>query len=293
MIFQNFCAFTDKVKILGRKYHTGNWLSFLLVLVLALILFSPVYWMIRLSVTSREFLFELPPVPLRISVDISSYISVLQMTEFMRYYLNSIIIAAGTVLLALLAGVLAAYSFSRFRYYGRKTLMMLALTAQMFPWAMLLISLSIFFSRVHMLNTYAAIILTHTTFALPLTIWITKSYLDTIPKELEDSAFIDGCGRMKTLTSIILPLCRPGLTAAGIYVFIFSWNDFLFGLTLTSKRSMRPLAPGIVMEFLGERQTNWTMMSASAVIVTMPIVIAFLFLQRYFISGLTAGAVKE
>lgn len=170
--------------------------------------------------------------------------------------------------------------------------MVITLSAQMFPWALLLISLYIFYIKFRLLNTYFGLILAHTTFALPLTIWIIKGYFDTIPKELEESAYIDGCSRMRALVQVILPLAKPGVTAAGIYIFLFSWNDFLFGLTLTTQDTMRILSPGIVLQFVGEFEYRWVEMMASSLVVTLPIVILFLFFQKYFIQGLTAGAVK-
>jgi multiple sugar transport system permease protein len=131
------------------------------------------------------------------------------------------------------------------------------------------------------------------TFALPMTIWIIKGYFDTIPTELEESAYIDGCSRMKTFGRIILPLTRPGLTAAGIYIFIFSWNDFLFGLTLTISDIKRTLAPGIALSFIGEFEYRWVEMMSASVSISLPILIVFLFLQNAFVDGMTARALKE
>ena len=283
----------QRIKMFYRRHRIGRWLSFTVSLVCCAVLIAPVFWMVRISFTMREHMFVLPPPPLIQVADLHGYAAIFQMHEFLRYYLNSIIVGAGTVLVSLVTGTLAAYSFSRFRYAARRVLMLLALTAQMFPWVLLLISIYLFFNRVGLLNTYQGLIFTHTTFALPLTIWITKSYFDTIPREMEESAFIDGCGKMHVLSRILLPVSRPGITAAAIYVFIFSWNDFLFGLTLTSEDSMRILAPGVALTFVAERKVLWGEMMASAVIVTLPLVILFLFLQRHFIAGLTAGAVKE
>ncbi len=281
------------LKYFYYRKHIGKWIAFIVALGFVLILFSPLVWMVRISLTAKPDLFVLPPKSIIGNINLEGYRALLEMTNFLRYYLNSIIVAFSTVGVCLVAGMLAAYSFSRFKYRGRNFLMMLALSAQMFPWALLLISVYIFYIKFHLLDTYIGLVLAHTTFALPLTIWIVKSYFDTIPKELEESAFIDGCGRMKTLRSIIVPVSSPGILAASIYVFIFSWNDFLFGLTLTSKDHMRILAPGIAISFIGEFEYAWVEMMASCIAVSIPIVIMFLFLQKYFIEGLTAGALKE
>jgi multiple sugar transport system permease protein len=278
---------------LGRRQRLIRWLLFLATLALVVALLFPLFWMARISVSTRPELFEVPPRWLPTTLNFHGYASILAEGSFLRYYLNSIIVALSTVAICLVAGILAAYSFSRFEYPARKTLMVVTLSAQMFPWALLIISLYIFFLRLRLLDTYWALILAHTTFALPLTIWIVKSYFDTIPRELEESAYMDGCMRTKALTRIIIPLSLPGILAAAIYIFIFSWNDFLFGLTLTSSDKMRILAPGIALAFIGEYEYRWVEMMASSIAVMAPVVVAFLFLQRYFIEGLTAGALKE
>jgi multiple sugar transport system permease protein len=280
-------------KIFVARHHLDRWLFFLIALILVIILLFPLFWMVRISISPRAELFLVPPKWLPGSINPQGYRSILAEGNFLRYYLNSMIVALATVCICLFAGILAAYSFSRFEYPLRKSLMVVTLSAQMFPWALLIISLYIFFLKLRLLNTYWALILAHTTFALPLTLWIIKSYFDTIPRELEESAYMDGCMRTRALLKIIVPLSSPGILAAAIYIFIFSWNDFLFGLTLTSSDNMRILAPGIALAFIGEYEYRWIEMMASSIAVMLPIVIAFLFLQRYFIEGLTAGALKE
>ncbi len=283
----------QRISAFGYKYDTSKWIMLTITVILTIILFFPIFWMVRISISPRPELFEIPVKIFPRALNTEGYATILSEGNFLRYYLNSIIVAVATVMVCLFAGILAAYSFSRFKYPGRKSLMIVALTAQMFPWALLIISLYIFFLKLKLLDTYLGLVLAHTTFALPLTIWIVKSYFDTIPRELEESAFMDGCMRNRVLLKIIIPLSTPGILAAGIYIFIFSWNDFLFGLTLTSQDKMRILAPGIALAFIGEYEYKWIEMMASSIGVMLPVVIAFLFLQKYFIAGLTAGALKE
>ncbi len=284
-------------KHIFRKMRTrrraNKLIASLVALAVTVVLFFPILWMLRISIIPREKLFNLPPEWIAKSINLQGYAYFFSQAEFVRYYLNSLIVSASTVALCLFAGTLAAYSFSRFSYRGRRTLMMITLSAQMFPWALLIITLYIFFIKINLLDTYFALVLAHSTFALPLTIWIIKSYFDTIPKELEDAAYIDGSGRLSTLVRIILPLSYPGIIAAAIYVFIFSWNDFLFGLTLTYSPNMRILAPGISLSFIGQFEYKWIEMMACSILVTLPVAIMFVFLQKYFVQGLTAGAVKE
>jgi len=260
--------------------------------VLSLALFSPILWMIRISLSTRQNLFTMPPQLFLDEINLNGYVSMLSRLNFLRFYLNSVIVAFGTVAISLICGTLAAYSFSRFKYRGRRTLMLITLSSQMFPWALLSISLYMLYIRTSLLDTYLGLMLAHSTFALPLTIWIIKGYFDTLPRELEESAYIDGSSRLNTMLRIALPLTAPGLTAAGIYIFLFSWNDFLFGLTLTTNESRRILAPGIVMEFIGEFELLWIDMMAASVVIAIPVVALFLSLQSYFVKGLTAGAVK-
>lgn len=263
----------------------------ILLAALTLTLVFPLLWMMKISITTREGVFLLPPDWFAAPY-LGGYAELLQ-SSFVLFFRNSIVIALGTVLISVVAGSLAAYSFSRFEYRGRKALMLVTLSAQMFPWALLLISLYIFFAKIHLIDTLLGVMIAHTTFALPMTIWIIKGYFDTIPTELEESAYIDGCSRMKTFGRIILPLTRPGLTAAGIYIFIFSWNDFLFGLTLTISDIKRTLAPGIALSFIGEFEYRWVEMMSASVAISLPILIVFLFLQNAFVDGMTAGALKE
>jgi len=263
----------------------------LLLIFTAGVLFFPLIWMLKISFTPRALVFILPPKWM-IKPTFIGYAELLT-SSFLVFFRNSVSVAMGTVLLSLVAGSLAAYSFSRFAYKGRKVLMLFTLSAQMFPWALLLISLYMFFVKLQLIDTLWAVLIAHTTFALPMTIWILKGYFDTIPISLEESAYIDGCSRMRTFRQIILPLTKPGITAAAIYIFIFSWNDYLFGLTLTVSDAKRTLAPGISMTFVGEFEFRWVEMMSASVMITIPILIIFLFLQNAFVDGMTAGAVKE
>ena len=276
-----------------HKHKISRWVWFVVILMITLLILTPMFWMVRIAFTPESELFNWPPKSIIKAASVKGFVTLFtDRFYFFRYYLNSIIVAVMTTAVCLTAGILAGYSFSRFRYKGRIFLMQALLSSQMFPWALLLIPLFITFSKFRLINTYTGLVLAHSTFAFPLCTWILKSYFDTIPRELEECARIDGCGKLRALWSIILPISLPGIVAAGIYVFLFSWNDFLFGLTLTTKDSMRILAPGIALTFIQENRYVWDEMMAACVCVTVPLVVLFVFLQRYFIEGLTAGAMK-
>lgn len=270
---------------------TGLLLNHIFLGLVTFVLIFPLFWMLKISITPREAVFILPPDWFG-PVNLSGYIALFK-SSFLIFFKNSLIIAIATVFVSITIGSLAAYSFSRFAYKGRKALMLLTLSAQMFPWALLLISLYILYSKIYLIDTLFGLVLAHTTFSLPLTIWIIKGYFDTISTELEEAAYIDGCGRMSTFLKIILPLTKPGLTAAAIYVFLFSWNDFLFGLTLTISEAKRTLAPGISLSFVGEFEYRWVEMMSASIAISVPILIVFLLLQNAFVTGMTAGALKE
>lgn len=277
---------------LQKSKTLAKGLKFLFTIFLVVCLIFPLLWMVRISISSKAGLFDLPLKILPPSINLSGYSQFFSRPVFIQFYINSLVVAAGTVVTSLFAGTLAGYSFARFKYKGRNVLMIVTLSAQMFPWALLLISLYMLYVDLSLLNTRIGLILAHSTFALPLTIWILKGYFNSIPRDLEQAAAIDGCGKLSTLSRIILPLARPGIAAAGIYIFLFSWNDFLFGLTLTTDDMMRTLSPGISMQFIGEFEFLWIDMMSSSVLVTLPILVLFIIFQRQFIQGLTAGAVK-
>lgn len=282
----------QKVQSVYYDKKLDRWTYFCLASLLTCFLLFPIFWMVKISFSPQAELFTMPPKWFSDNINLEGYKAFWYRASFLRFYFNSILVAFGTVIICLFAGILAAYSFSCFQYPGRDTLMLGSLSAQMFPWALLLISLYIFLGKLRLINSYFGLILAHSIFALPLTIWIIKGYFDTVPRELQDAAIIDGCGPIQILVRIIIPVCYPGILAAGIYVFIFSWNDFIFGLTLTSKESMRTLGPGIAMTFIGEHAYAWVDMMAASILVSLPTIIVFLLLQRFFIEGLTSGAVK-
>ena len=189
--------------------------------------------------------------------------------------------------------ILASYSFSRFRYRFSGPLQMLFLSTQMFPAVVLLIALYTMYSKCGLINTYTALVLACTTSALPLSILVLKGFFDTVSATIEEAATIDGAGRFQTLFTIVIPLIKPGIVAVGLYSFLVCWDDFLWSLTLTNKLEMRTLSAGISMLYLGEQSQDWARVMAAATSASLPILIVYIFLQKYMIEGLAMGAVKE
>jgi ABC-type glycerol-3-phosphate transport system permease component len=261
-----------------------------LLLSVAIMLF-PIAWMLSTAFKSTSEVFRIPPTWIPHEPSLESFRLSLN-TTMLRFFFNSIIVATGTTLLSLLAGSFAAYALSRFHFPGSRGVLLFFLASMAFPLPLLMISMYIMFANLNLLNSYWALILGHTVLTLPIVVWLLKSFFDALPVDVEEAAYIDGAGPFYTLFRIVLPMARPGLTAAGVFVFVTSWNEFVIGLTFTTATELRPLPAGISMVFLQEFQYRWPEMMAVATLATLPVLLLFLFFQRSFIRGITAGAVK-
>jgi multiple sugar transport system permease protein len=251
----------------------------------------PVYWLLATSLTPRDQVFSYPPKLIPTEITLDAYTSLFANPQLFTYLQNSIIVSVVTAVLSVFVSAYMGYSFSKFRYRGRRQLMYFVLASQMFPQALLLVTLYSVFSAYGLLNTYTALVLSFTTFTLPLCVWMLKGFFDTIPDELIEAARVDGASRLRTIHSIVLPLAAPGLVAAGLFAFVRGWNDFIFALTLAGP-DKQTLPPGLVNTYVGEAATAWPELMAASLVVSLPVAIAFMLLQRYLVSGMTAGAVK-
>lgn len=251
----------------------------------------PVYWLLVTSLTPRTEVFSYPPKLFPTEITFDAYASLLSNPALFGYLRNSIVVSVITAVLSVIVSAYMGYAFSKFRYRGRRSLMYFVLASQMFPQALLLITLYAVFSAYGLLNTYTALVLSFTTFTLPLCVWMLKGFFDTIPDELIEAARVDGASRMRIIHSIVMPLAAPGLIAAGLFAFVRGWNDFIFALTLAGP-DKQTLPPGLVNTFIGEASTAWPELMAASLAVSLPVAIAFIALQRFLVGGLTAGAVK-
>ena len=213
-------------------------------------------------------------------------------STIMTYLRNSLLVSFGSSILATIVCSFAGYSFAKFRYRGRGFVMGLFMMSQAFPQAILLLSIYELMRKTGLLGSYWALLISYVVFTLPVGTWTLKSYFDQIPDSLIESAKIDGAGHFRIMRSIVFPMAVPGMISIAIYGFVWSWNDLLYSMTLVTDPARRTLVPGLVMTFLGEASTNWGYMMAASIVAAIPVTIIFVFLQRYFIQGLTAGAVK-
>lgn len=273
------------------RRRPGRWGVRAGLLALGVFAFFPVYWLLVTSLRPDSEVFAFPPTLVPTSITVEHYLRFFEDPELLRYLMNSVVVAVATTVGGLAVSVHAAHSFSKFRYTGRGAFMYLVLAAQMFPQALLLITLYLTFSTMGLLDTYVGLVLSYMTFTLPLSIWLLKGIFDAIPDELVEAATLDGASRLQTLYRIVLPLARPGIVAAGLFTFVKAWDDFILALTLSGPGT-RTLPPGLVLTFLGEANSAWPDLMAASVILTAPVVIVFVALQRFFVAGLASGAVK-
>lgn len=274
-----------------RRIDVGRVGFYALLAIIAFFAFFPIYWMILTSVSPNEEIFTFPPSFFVRSFTLEHYANFFKNSELLRFLLNSLLVATVTAAGTLVIAFLSAYSFSKFRYPGRGSLMYLVLSAQMVPGALLLIALYTMFNALGLLNTYLALVLSYTTFTLPLCVWLLKSYLDNIPTELIHAAKVDGARQRTIILRVLLPVARPGLVAAGLFAFIRGWNDFIFALTLVDTEK-QTLPPGLVLNYTGQFQSAWADMMAASLITSLPVILGFMLVQRHLVSGLTAGSVK-
>jgi multiple sugar transport system permease protein len=259
--------------------------------VLAAIVLLPFYWMVVSSFRSPQALFSSKPSLWLSEPVLVHYAHVLHRTPFVIQFENSAIVALCTTLACILAGSFAGYSFSRFRFKGKLVISVIIFLAMMFPATVVLIPMFLVFRTFKLLNTYGGLIIAYATFALPFCTWMMKGFFDSIPVELEEAAIVDGCSRAGAMFRIALPLAAPGVAATAMFGFLLAWNEYLFALTLTTSENMRTLPVGLTL-FSGEYYTNYGALMAASLMVCVPVLVFFLYTNKYMIQGLTAGAVK-
>ena len=274
------------------KNSRKNALIYFIVVILVLISFFPAIWMLSTAFKTPEDVFTIPPQLVPDQFTLLNFKQIFSNNIFLTYYRNSLIVSTSTVVLCLVVAIFAGYSFSRFQYKGSSFMQFFILISQMFPLVLLLISIYVIFLKIGLTDSLYGLILADCTFAIPFSVWMLKGFFDTIPKDIEEAAKLDGCSRMGILSKVVIPLLKPGIIATAIYIFLLSWDDYIFALTLTSSTSMRTLPVGISLTYLGEFQYRWGELMAASCSAALPITIIFIFLQKFLVKGLTGGAVK-
>lgn len=233
----------------------------------------------------------MPPRLLPAEPTLDNFAKIVGRADIQRFFLNSAIIAAVTVSLNVLFSSGAAYALTTFRFRGQRLLTTLTLVTQLFPAVIIVIPLYRLWASLALLNTYQALVFTYVAVTLPLGVWMLSGYMRTIPFEVVEAALVDGCNRAQLFWRIVVPLARPGIAATAVYVTLVSWNEFIYAITFTSAKEMRPVSAGLY-GFLGEFVYEYNLLLAMAVLMALPVAVVFLFLQRFLVQGLTAGATK-
>jgi multiple sugar transport system permease protein len=276
-----------------RQEAVGNIIKYFVLAVVLLFLLFPIYWVLMSSFKTDMESYRFPPTFVPLSPTFKAYINLFTKNAyFFVYYKNNVIVSGFTTLITTIMAILTGYALSRFKFKWNIWIIAALLSAQMYPIVSRMISLYVQMRKIHLLNTLPGLILALSAAMLPFTVMIMASFFDSIPKEIEEAAYIDGAGRMKTLLKVVVPLVKPGMVAVGMYSFLMTWDDYLTAATLIQTDSLRTLSIGIALRYLGELSYNWSLINTISIVSMLPMIILFFVFQKYMIKGLVAGAVK-
>ena len=282
----------------SRKPFDGwRWTGRAFLTLLLIFTVMPMAWMLITSLKTGFAAMQYPPQWWPAEPTLGNYARLLDPTnsvgqDFLRYFWNSLWVSTITTICAVVVAVPAAYAFSRFRFPGRTFLFFAVLLRNMFPAVVFLVPLFILMRLLGLVNTHGSLILTYLTFGLPLAIWLLKGFYDNIPIQLEQAARIDGATRFQAFIFIVMPLSTPGIIATAIYSFIGAWNEYIYAYTFLTRHDQMTLPVGI-QRFFSENATDWPGLMAATFMMSVPVVVLFLVLQKYFVRALTEGAVKH
>ncbi len=252
----------------------------------------PLFWMLVTSVKPSSELFRRPPTMLPEAWTFEHYARLLFDTNFLRYFWNSVILSTATTFVVVVIATLGAYSLVRYRYRGRETLAFLVLFTYLLPSVVLILPLYLMLVQLGLSNTITSLVIAYTTFALPYALWLLRSFMAGIPEDLESAALVDGASRLGAFKDIILPQLLPGIISTALFTFILSWNEYLYALVLVNSDSARPLTTGVMNMLISSFNIEWSLLMAASVMMSVPLIIAFAFLQSYLTRGFGAGGVK-
>lgn len=275
-----------------KKETRSKLISFLVGGIVFLIFIFPLYWMIVTALKTQVEIFSIPTPLWPRDLTFEAFAKQLSASgDTLRGFKNSLIISCGSTVIATILAIPASYGLARFRFKASKALVLFFLITQMLPSTLVLTSLYIMFSKMGLLNTYLAPILADATLGIPFSIIILRTYFVSIPKELDEAAKIDGCGHLSAFVRIMLPIAKPGIVVAAVFSFVYAWGDLIYGITFITNPTMRPITSSIY-NYVQQYQTLWNSTMAFGIIAISPVVLIFIFMQKYIVSGLTNGAVK-
>ena len=251
----------------------------------------PFFWMISTSFKSLREIFVFPPYFLPKDFTFANFERLFEQTRFLTYFKNSVFVSTSTVVLTMTIASAGAYSLTRFKFYGREKIASLILFTYMFAPIMIIIPFYVLIRKIGIANTHLALIMAYTAFCLPFSLWLLRAFFQSIPMALEEAALTDGAGRIRAVIYVIFPLALPGIIATGIFTFILAWNDYIFVRILITSDELKTLSVGIA-DLYNATVIDWGMIMSGGMLITIPVLVFFVFIQRYLIAGWGAGAVK-
>ncbi|HEY1916356.1 MAG TPA: carbohydrate ABC transporter permease [Streptosporangiaceae bacterium] len=274
-----------------RRFPVGRVVVIIVVGLFSVWTLWPVYWMVSTSLKNPQEATSLSPTLWPHSLTGANYSQLFNGSlPFSTYFLNSVLTSVVTAVVVVVLSTLAGYSFSRGGYRLGGAASMVVLATQMIPLVVLIGPLYLLLLHVHLLNTYLGLIVGYTSFAVPFGAWLMKGFFDGMPREIEEAARVDGYSRFGILLRVVVPLSVPGLVTTGVFVFMNTWNNLLYPLTLVDSNNRQTLPPGLMQSFAGTFKTDWGGMMAASLLTSLPLVIAFFLVQRSMVRGMTAGA---
>lgn len=269
----------------------GTVFKYLVILVIFLFLLFPVYWMLVTSLKTNVESYRIIPTLWPEKLSIEGYLTLFRDGKFVIYYKNNFIVSALAAVIICFISILAGYALSRFHFKWNVILLATFSFSQMMPVISRLISLYSIIRRLGMTDSHLGLVLAISATQVPFSVSLMASFFDAIPRDLEEAAWVDGSGRMKTLMQIIMPLVVPGILAVGIYSFLMTWDDYLHAITLVRTPELWTLSQGLKLTYLGE-VSDWQLINSASILGALPMIFIFFFFQKYMIKGLVAGAVK-
>ncbi len=263
-------------------------LSLLLIII---IFFFPFFWIITSSFKIPEEIIATSTTIIPRSFTLEHYNKILFNSDFFIYLKNSLIVSFSSMVISIILSVSAAYGLHKLKFYGNKFVEYSLLVTYAFPGVILLVPIYLLFAKVNLLNSYFALIIVNVLFATPFAVWMLKAFFKLIPNEIEEAAYIDGASRYIVISRIIVPLAAPGIASVAIFCFIISWTEYLFASILISGDDLKTLPVGLA-GIVGQYQIDWGFLLSGAVLASLPVILLFVFIGKYFVSGLTEGAVK-
>lgn len=262
------------------------------VVILCVLLF-PLYWAFITSLKTEQEIFQNPPTFYPHILNSKSYAAQVETGDFnmFRSFANSFLISIGATVIAVLLAVPASYGIAKYHFKGRKVMLLSFLVTQMLPVSVLLTPMFIMFKNMYVYNTWIAAVLADATIGIPFSVLILKNYFSSIPKDLEEAAYLDGCNKFTAFIRILIPIAKPGVMVCAIFSFLYAWGDLAYGMTFILDQEKRPITAGI-FNFMGQYGTKWSYLTAFAVVTIIPVALIFIFMQKYIVSGMTSGAVK-